>query len=369
MTGAKARLDAIYADPEDALRCHKAAGGLVVGYLGATVPVELIAAAGALPVRLKGGPQAETPLADRYMEPVREAYLRRIFDRLLAGAYQDLDALVIARASEGLLQFHHLLDHVRSVDLGLPLPRIVFLDILRTPTELSARYNRDRLAEFCDTLGEVGSVLTDAAVRDCIDASNHARAMFRTICTNPGLDGSTRLKLATAGQVLPVSEFVDLMQQLGEGDRQPGGPRIALTGSPQERPGLYDLLEARGASVIGEDHDWGERLYEADVPSAGDALRDLAEHYQHHAPGPRQMAPRPPEQTLGGTTPDAVIAYYEENDDTLGWDYPMHRDRLAASGIPSLVLRGGSDGALAPGEDTRLDAFLSTLAQNPAVAR
>lgn len=355
MTG----LDAIFEDPEAEARAHKARGGTVVGYLGATVPVELIAAAGAFPVRLRGGPDVPTPRADRFMEPVREASLRRIFDRLLAGAYDDFDLIVIPRASEGLLQLYYLAEHVRAAEPGFSLPRLYLLDLLQTPFPYTTRYNRDRLAEFRDVLSGLGTWIDAEAIVEATTRYNAARTLFR--CLAPGLSGSTRLKLVSAGQVLAVEAFTALMQEMTPGESVANAPSVALGGSPHESPALYSLLEQRGISIAGEDHDWGGRLYAHDVAIGEDPLGDLAAHYQVHGLGPRQMQPEPPEWLPNGQAIDGTIFYFEENDDTLGWDYPGHRDRLTASGIPSLLLRGGNNGHLADGEIAHLDAFVAEL--------
>ena len=73
------------------------------------------------------------------------------------------------------------------------------------------------------------------------------------------------------------------------------------------------------------------------------------------------MQLEPPEATGADRPLDAVIFYFEENDDTLGWDYPAHRERLSQAGTQTLMLRGSSDGQLAKGELARLDAFAAAL--------
>jgi benzoyl-CoA reductase subunit C len=65
-------LRAAYGSPRTAIREWQKAGGLVAGYVGADVPHELVAAAGLLPVRLRGL-DAPSPLA----EEILHASIRR----------------------------------------------------------------------------------------------------------------------------------------------------------------------------------------------------------------------------------------------------------------------------------------------------
>ena len=118
-------------DRDAAARAFKAAGGKVIGYVGPTVPAELIAAAGAFPLRLAGEAGA-TPLADRYMEELFDPVVRAVFETALAGRYDFLDAIVLARTSDSAQRLYYYLCEVRRLGEA-QVPEPLLYDLLHTP--------------------------------------------------------------------------------------------------------------------------------------------------------------------------------------------------------------------------------------------
>lgn len=340
------RIDLAFSDPEASARAWKRSGGKVIAFLGATVPVELIAASGAYPLRLKGA-SGDTTLADELMEPVRELYLRRIFNRLLAGALDWLDLIVVPRSSEGLLQFYYLVEYARNYRGHTHMPRLVLLDLLQTPFNYTIDYNRARLADLRQELGAVtGTAISDDALSCQIRRYNALRATFRNVIAGQNPSGALRLKLASFGQTEPAGEFETVLAELsGSTAAKPGGRRIALSGSPHESATLYEILAAHGLEIVTEDHDWGAGIYAHDVTETGDPIAALEERYRLHGISMRQFVRSRPEVDACGrdVQPEAVAFYFEENDDTLGWEYPDERKRLRERGIVTALLRGPVD--------------------------
>ncbi|WP_028033014.1 2-hydroxyacyl-CoA dehydratase family protein [Chelativorans sp. J32] len=348
---ALARLGGAWSAPDATARQKKAEGEPVVGFLGATAPVEMIAASRAYPFRLKGtAPGTEdltTEFADRLMEPVREAYLRHLFDRMLKGEFQWLDLLVIPRTSEGLLQFYYLLDYAKSLEHGERLPPVYLLDFLQTPHDYSVRYNHSMLCEFANRLEEVTGTRPDSAsISQQIVRYNAGRAAFRNISVGGKLDGVQRLKLAAFGQHEPIEDFCSIIEGLAELPPCPSAVRIGLSGSPHENASLYEALAAHGLDVAVEDHDWGGAIYEHDVSEAAEPIEALETRYRLYGISMRQFQRRHPELDLNGEEArvKAVAFYFEENDDTLGWEYPDERVRLERLGIAAPMLRGPVNG-------------------------
>jgi hypothetical protein len=59
-------------DPLAAGRTHHQEGGTVIGYVGSEIPVELIIAAGAMPLQLSGLMPSESKFADADMVDAKE---------------------------------------------------------------------------------------------------------------------------------------------------------------------------------------------------------------------------------------------------------------------------------------------------------
>lgn len=369
----KTGIDATYADREAAARRWKSAGGKVVGVLGATVPVELIAAADMLPVRLVGDPSIELRESLPYMEPVREGYLRSIFEKLMTGRYDYLDLLVIPRSSEGLLQFYYLLKHVQENEPERRLPEVYLFDLLQKPSEPTRTYVRARVLDLKSKLaGLSGNAMEDRAILDAIGQCNRARRSFRSLnalrsARPPGLNGETALKAAACGQVLPVDAFHDLLGSNPPEDESRAGVRLMVKGSPVEHADLYRTIEAMGATIVADDHDWGEGIYAHDVDETRPWLEALTDHYMNRVPGPRRFPQDKVDAEFMAKVADAqvegVIFFLEENDDTLGWDYPAQKRMLDAAGIRSLLLTRQTYWLLDEGSMAAIGTFIGEIGQ------
>src|SRR5689334_14756372 len=87
-------------DPLLAARAAAREGSRVIGHVGNDVPVALILAAGALPLRLRGDSRAGTAQADRYLESAHAPELRAIAEQWLTGALDFIDAVVFPRTDD-----------------------------------------------------------------------------------------------------------------------------------------------------------------------------------------------------------------------------------------------------------------------------
>ncbi len=370
MIALQKQLDALAADPEAEARRHAAAGGRVVGVLGGAAPVELIEAADAFPLRLRGDPAGPTDAADAWMEPVQEGALRSIFNQLLTGGLDWLDLIVVPRSSEQLVQFYHLAEHVRAEEPDLAMPPLHLVNLLQTPEARSTRFNRREMERLAEALGSLTGTRPDRIrLREAIQWRNTLRHLASEVSSarrsaDRSVSGQDAALLFLAGQVRPAPQAAEMFGRAGDLAASRSGPRLLLSGSGQENPGLVRLIEEAGARVVAEDHDWGERLYDHEVEEAPDPLDGLVRHYQCHAPTPRLPVGVTEARftaLLDAARPDGVVFALEENDDTLGWDIPRRLDLLKDRGIPALVLLRLSFFREDPETASKLVTFLEPL--------
>ncbi|MBI2756560.1 MAG: 2-hydroxyacyl-CoA dehydratase [Chloroflexi bacterium] len=336
--------------------------GPVIGYLGADIPEELILAAGARPVRVSGRPMPSMPLADRYIGGEVDAVTRSQLERILDGTYGFLDFLVIAHDTEGLVRLFYTIRELRRVEPGVTLPPFHFFDLLHLPHRTTALYNRARTRELRQVLESwTDREITDADLHATIVRCNeHRRLLGRVLelrtASPPRLTGVEALRLIGSGMVLPKTAHAALLRALLELcaalPRYPDRVRVFLTGSAHEWPELYQLVEAHGALVVGEDHDWGDPWYEDLVDEDADPIDALADRYQYRAPSASRssIAARAAylERRAAACRAQAVIAFVRAGDEAPAWDFPRQRMALDRHGIPSLLVDRVPYGAAVP---------------------
>ena len=331
------------ADPNAAARAWKASGGKVVGYLGNAAPVELIAATGAFPLRLAGLAD-ETPLADRYMEPLFDPVVRAVFETLLAGGYGFLDAIVLPRASDSVQRLYYYLCEIGRMGEA-EIPPALLYDVLQTPWYSSAEYNLARTAELKAALEAItGQAADDAALRAAIATGNRRRAGLEAFAAlrhrrPAGVSGAEAQAVFAASQVMAPDAFHSALDAvLAAPPASHAGPRVVLAGSGQPTPALHRIIEAAGAVVVGDFHEFGELMAGAPIAETGSPLRAIAEHYHRHVLTSRTF-PQDPGRLLEfarAAGADGVVFYFLFEEEALTWEYPAQKRALEAAGIATI---------------------------------
>ena len=96
-------------DPLRAARDAAASGQLVIGYMTRDVPVELIFASQACPVRLRGLIEAETSAADCYLETAFTPEARSVCEQWLCGDLDFIDAVIFPRSHDAAQRLYYYL--------------------------------------------------------------------------------------------------------------------------------------------------------------------------------------------------------------------------------------------------------------------
>ncbi len=315
-----------------ATEAWRAAGGGVVGCVGADVPRELVEAAGLHPLRLAPLPGVDASVADAILGPGVEPSTRLILAGLLADAYP-IDYLLVCHDTEHAVRLYTSL---RA--LGTSAVPLHFVDVLHGTRPSSARYVRDRLDDLAQVLAGWGA---SGSPEQAIAAANRSRALvaelgaLRRAGRVASADALAVLGAGTALRAEPFNALVaDALGELAAGAPRPGR-RVHVLGSAQDTLDVYAALDALDCVVVGEAHAWGEALYAGRVDEHPDPLVALAEHY-----GARR-------------TPDAdgaelALAWIRSGDDALAWSLPSARRRL---GLPVVAVDGQPHALDAAGRD------------------
>ncbi|MEP6961981.1 MAG: 2-hydroxyacyl-CoA dehydratase family protein, partial [Acidobacteriota bacterium] len=294
-----------------------------VGITSNTVPWEILRAAGYSPRLLEFEP-GPTPYADRFMEDVFDRRIRVIFDRLCAGAWKDLDLVVIPRTSE---QEHKLYLYLREAvreRLSDVIPKLYFYDLLHTRTSESYSYGLERTLQLVRDFEVSGQ-----ALRAAIEESNRARRAVRAILQKRSeglLDGATAFELLAGFYTEDRTAFADrapaLLDALCDSvatDRL----RILILGAPLDCADLHRLVKQAGGYVAAED-DWrGSRAAgDRDVSVDGDPATAIFEKYFHDEVSPRIQSSNERDawfqRAIAAGRIDGVLFYIPFEDDVAG---------------------------------------------------
>ena len=336
---------AALADREAAARAHKAQGGKVVGYLTNTSPTELIAATGAFPLQLAAG-AVSTPLADRYMEDLFDPIVRAVFEGMLAGRYDVVDAVVLPRTSDSVQRLYYYLCEIRRMGEA-KAPEPLLFDLLHTPWYSSAEYNFARICELRGALERVtGTAVTDAALTAEIATANARRAAMRGLVD---LRREGRVTGVQANQVFAAKGAMAgprfdtaLAAVLAAPGSPSDAPRVVIAGSPLDTPALHALVEAAGSLVVGDFHEFGEPMIGPDVEAGPDPLRALMAHYHRDVASSRTFpqSPRPLTDFAKACGAVGAIFNFYAEEEALTWEYPAQRRALEAEGIATICFEG-----------------------------
>lgn len=356
MSAALAQLLTHAADRMAVARQWRATGHLVVGYVGGDVPVELLTAAGVLPVRLAGAPEHDTTVGDRYLGRGVDPAARSVLSRLLHDEYGQLDGILVSRDCEASARLFYALRELRRVEPTLTLPPVHLVDVLHLPQHTTTRYVLAKLSELRATVETwSGRAVTDVDLADAITTHDHLRERLTELAelrrqVPSRLTGTQALSVIAATTTMPAQQAIELVEKLLEESTslpEVAGTRTFLTGSSHDTSAVYAELERRGLLVVGEDHDWGELLHLRRVGTP--TWLALAERYQHNGPtSPRASIRRRAEHTKTAARAcgaEVLVSYVRSQDDGPPWDFPAQR---AAAGIPASLLEHQPYGGLTP---------------------
>lgn len=359
----------------------KSGGKKIIGYLSALGPVEILTAAGVVPLRLKGNPSEAITKADAHMEPIVCPFVRNVFDAVLKGSYDYLDGLVIP----------HLCDSTeRTTDLWnytLQAPYFHFLNVPHVTDGPSMAFLEEILRIFIRSLEEfTGNEITNEALSRAIRTCNENRRVMRDLYglrkSIPSLlSGVEMTKVLVAAMSLPVEESSLLIESIISEVRQrtaaAGGEscRIMIMADQMDDVAVAQIIEGAGARVVMDDSSIGSKIYWPDVDDRSDPVEAIAERYLRKLKLPTLVESgktyRETLETRFGYLRhhidefkvDGVILVVHRHCDPYGFEVPTIKSFIESMGRPVLYLEDEYSTSTLPRIKTRIEAFLEMIAQ------
>jgi hypothetical protein len=326
-------------DPQLVARGAAAAGRRVVGYVGNEVPVALIIAGGALPVRLRGTAGAATPGVDRFVESSFAPELRAIAEQWLRGALDHLQAVVFARSDDsGQRLYYYLCELQRRGLCGGPMP--LLYDVAGLPREGSFEHTLESTRLLASQLGATPEALPSAIarVRQREELLRAVQARRQLPAPLPGSAAST-CGFAAGCDWRP--EFDQAALRWLEGAALlPMPRRLLLAGDSPPDDQIHTAIEAAGASVVRELTE-SQPTGEQTARDPMSAMASLAREFQRRespAVSMRRDA-RWLAECARENRADAVLVWLSEQDEALPWEVARQMHSLRDAGIPALLLQ------------------------------
>ncbi|MBI2918167.1 MAG: 2-hydroxyacyl-CoA dehydratase [Chloroflexi bacterium] len=328
-------------------------GARAVGVFPVYSPVEIVHAAGMLPVGLLGaGNQLEIAYADARFQSFICSIIKSTTEMALTGRLKVFDGLVF----QGICDAARNLASVMA--RNLPGMRVEYLHLSQNQASPAAEdYLVGEYRRFQSAMEELsGRRVTEDGLRQSIAAYNRVRALVRVLnglrARSPELVSALECYLlARLGATLPPEGSAPVLESAlvaaqGRQARPKDRVRVVVQGSFCEVPPveLISALEEAGCYILDDDLLLGWRCYEADLPTEGDPLRSLARAYlnsvrfssvRHGLDQPRATDLVAQAKQLRA---DAVIYLAAKFCEPALLDYALFRQALEQAGIPHLFL-------------------------------
>jgi benzoyl-CoA reductase/2-hydroxyglutaryl-CoA dehydratase subunit BcrC/BadD/HgdB len=365
----RATFEQIRRERVDELAAARRQGTKVVGYFCIYAPVEMVQAAGAIPVRLMRGGHAAEEAGERYLRADACSFCSACmgnFER--EPLYRQVDAVLSVNTCDMMRRLPESIERY----FGIP---VFQLYMPRTSEPLPHRVTEfrrqlDRLAEELATLS--GTPVGAERLESEIVSFNRLRAMLRQAsetrrASSPLLSGSTMLDLtATAwllGPVKAISLIEEVLRIVAARPRREGRrSRLMLGGSmlTEDDRWLLEMVEEK-ADIVTDILCTGTRWFAADVPADGAPLDRLARFYFD-----RDCMCRRPNRALYEYARSMAREFRVEGlvYKTMlycdPWSFEVRRMQEAL-GIPTLHLDTDYSTENRAQMRTRIEAFLETL--------
>ena len=342
-------------------------GGKVTGWLCTYVPVELIYAAGMLPVRILGTHEVQD-VTDRYLFPTVCPFSRDALAQGLKGRYDYLDGLVYARTCSHV---QGTFDNWRNY---VPTPFIYYIWF---PCHRASNRSRACLAGELQGLKDglektIGKVISNDDLDRAIELYNTNRRLMREVyefrkSEDPPITGAEAMEMVVSSQLMDIEEHNKLLEQLLQElpDRKidrDAGLRLMMVGSEMDDVVFVRMLEELGCTVVIDEHCTGSRYFWDDVISQDDRLSAIADRYIDRWPCPAvssDFSSRTDRILEHAQDWDAqgVLIYQQKFCDPHEFDIPSIQQMFKDNDIPTLILE--FDVTIPFGQfRTRIEAFL-----------
>jgi bzd-type benzoyl-CoA reductase N subunit len=359
----------------------KESGRKVIGYLSALCPVEILTAAGVVPIRLKGNVSEAVTKADAYMETMICPFVRNVFDTALKGKYEFLDGMVLSHQCDSIDRTFDVWSH----DLGLPYWH--FINYPHVTDDPSIEFTNEILRLFVKSLEKfTGHGITDEALAAAVRAHNENRRAMRRLYdlrkeVVPRISGAEMMKVMVAAMSLPVEESTALIQSVTQEIRKRAcasdgkTARILLVGDQIDDIAIVNAIEGADAFLVMDDLSIGSKMYWGDVDATADPIQGITERYLRKLKFPTTFVSEGNtyaenlearfghlRQYIQDFKVNGAILFIYKYCDPYGFEVPAMKSFIESAGAPVLYIEDEYSTSSLGRVKTRIEAFLEMIA-------
>jgi benzoyl-CoA reductase subunit C len=375
-----AKVDKYYADYGSRARELKESGRRIIGYLSALCPVEILTAAGVVPIRLKGNVSEAVTKADAYMETMVCPFVRNVFDVALKGNFGYLDGMVLSHQCDSIDRTYDVWSY------NLDLPYWHFINYPHLADDPSIAFTDEILRVFIRSLEKfTGDEISDEALAEAVRKHNENRHVMRELYSlrkenAPRISGGEIMKVLMAAASVPVEESTSLIRSvLEEVKMRPsasgdGKPRIMLVGDQIDDVAIVNAIEEAEAYLVMDDLSTGSKMYWGDVDATADPVRGITERYLKKLKFPTTFVAGDTyteslelrfghmRQHIKDFGVNGVILFIYKYCDPYGFEVPAIKSFIESTGTPVLYIEDEYSTSSLGRVKTRIQAFLEMIA-------
>jgi len=345
---------------------------LAIGYFCSYVPIELVHAAGILPIRILGD-QELSPAVDAHLQSYCCFYAKSALGLLLENQLNFLCGVIFA----------HSCDTMQCLaDIWELNSRLSFHYNFNMPTKLDDQaaflFTKEQIFELKSVLENLtNQKISKDKLTESIHTYNTSRNLMRELYqlkrNFPAiLSNSSFFDIVRAYVIMPPEAHANLLKQLldllsSENFTSVDTPRLFITGAMCSDPNLHLLIDELNGCFVGDDICVGYREIVKEVELSGDPMESLAKSLVARVPCPCKLncdfdrgnflVNRVREDGA-----DGVIFYLQKYCDPFFYDHPYLKRKLEQAGIPSILIETEKPGSNLSQIKNRLQAFLEMIA-------
>ncbi len=356
-------------DSKERLEQLSQTGKKIIGYFCTYTPIELIHAAGFIPVRIMGG-EASAVRADSLAPDFICPYMRSAIAGALNGRYDFLSGVIQGYTCDVACGVANVWER------NLPGDAFHLLPIPYNDNAESRLFFREALRELTEKLSRNGGKVTEESLAESLELYRRIRELALKLYgmrARDELPVSARdlLLVILAGFVTPPEEYLtmlgDFMSVAERTEAHPrSGPRVLVSGSIIKDPDLLGVIEEAGGVVVRDDLCTGMRHFHPVSGEGAGSFDRLIDRYLNRFPCPSRSRAetRLPllMDEIAQSRAQGVVFLLQKFCTPHLADHPALSEELKARGIPNTMIELEEGGIDEGRMRTRLEAFLEMLA-------